>query len=130
MPGKIQAAGGFVLFLVVIAAIILCIIRQKKRLQRDGLISTIIDTCVVFLGGGNLQMRYKLEKWFFGILLIGAFFVTALWSGDLLECIIRIRNQKISTFNGLTGTNSPIYIPNTLTTHNAHIYEMLKFVSN
>lgn len=92
-----------------VAAVILYIVRKRMKLRGNGMASTIIDTMVAFTAGGNLRMHHKVERWFFGIMLISAFFITSIFMGDLLGSVYRIRN-KINTFEQLSEVKSPIYI--------------------
>lgn len=126
MPGSVQGQAISIVTFMSLAAIVLCIIRRKFKLRRDGLLSTFIHTLVVFIGGGNLRMQHRFEKWFFGILLFGAFFITSIFTGDLLDCVYRILNQKISTFEELAGMNSPIYISRSLAANSMHVRNILR----
>lgn len=130
IPDTIQTLAGLISLYICLAAIVLCIIRRKFKLRRDGLFAAFIDTLIPFIGGGNLRIGHKWEKWFFGILLIGAFFITSLFAGDLVDCIIRIWNQKISTFEQLAKINPPIVIDPTLAPYSERIQAMLRFVKH
>lgn len=125
VPESIQIAAGLFMLFVILAASILCFIRRKLRLRRDGLFSTFIDTMVAFIAGGTLQMRHKLERWFFGILLTSALFITALWTGDVLDCLYQM-DKKITTFQQLADINSPIFIPTSFKGQESAIHEMLR----
>lgn len=125
VPESIQIAAGLFVLFVILAASILCFIRRKLRLRRDGLFSTFIDTMVAFIAGGTLQMRHKLERWFFGILLTSALFITALWTGDVLDCMYQM-DKKITTFQQLADINSPIFIPTSFKGQESAIHEMLR----
>lgn len=126
IPQSVQILLTVILLFICLAAIILCIIRRKFKLRPDGLFSTYIDASVAIIAGGNLRMQHKFERLFFGILLIGAFFMTNLLTGDVLFHIYRSRNQ-VNTFEHLATIDSPIYINPSL----AHttVQEILKFVS-
>lgn len=73
-------------------------------------------------------MGHKLERIFFGILLIGNFFIISLFSGDLLDFFYRILDQKVSTFEQLATMNPTIYITQRIAVYNDEIHKMLRFV--
>lgn len=125
IPEPIQMMAGYILLFVVLAAIILRLIRKKWKLRRDGLFSTFIDTMIAFIDGGNLRMQHKFERWFFGVLLIAAFFISSLFVGDLLDCVYRIIYEHINTFEQLAQINSSIYISSSL--NSEEVYHMLRF---
>lgn len=127
IPESIKIVGILFAVFVSLAAIILCFIRHKLKLRRNGLFATCIDTMVAFIAGGTLQMRHKLERLFFGILLISALFMTALWTGDLLDCMYQNMDQKITTFKQLADINAPIFCPTSLKERNILIHEMLRY---
>lgn len=107
IPESVQILAGLIVLFKISAAIILFIIRRKFQLRGGNFISAFIDTMVAFTAGGNLRLRHKFERWFFGIMLIGAFFITSLFMGDILDCIYRIFDQKVSTFEQLATVNQP-----------------------
>lgn len=128
LPESVQTLNILIVIFLSVAATILCIIRKRLQLRRDGFISTFIDTMVAFTSGGRLQMRHRWEKWFFAILLFAAFFISSLYTGDVLFYIYRILDQKIDTFKQLAMINAPIYIIPSL--RNKFIFELLRFVLN
>lgn len=127
IPESVQILAGLIVLFKISAAIILFIIRRKFQLRGGDFISAFIDTMVAFTAGGNLRLRHKFEKWFFGIMLIGAFFIISLFMGDLLDCIYRIFDQKISTFEQLATMNAPIFISHRLSVHTEDINDRLRF---
>lgn len=126
IPKSVQFVGALVLLFISAAAIALYIIRKKLRLFRNDLLSALIDCWIPFIGGGNLQLEHRLERWFFAILLFGAFFIMSVFSGDLLDCVVRVLNTKISTFSELADINPPIYSNLELYLHKDLIHEKLK----
>lgn len=83
--------------------------RQLAKLKRDGFVSSALDTFIAFFSGGNLRMQHRLERIFFGILLIATFFITSIWNdADLISCSLD-SEQKIDTFQKLTQLNPNIY---------------------
>ena len=125
----IKLIAAFIVLFISLAAIVLHIIRRKLRLPRADLVSTHIDCWIPFIGGGNLEIRHRLERWFFGILLFAAFFIMSVFSGDLLDSVVKVYNQKIGTFEELAEINAPIYIEPTLGFYSDTIHEMLKCVN-
>lgn len=109
------------------ATVILLCMRRKLRLRRSGLISVFMDIIIAFIAGGNLQMRHRVERWFFGILLTATFFITSLFVGELLDCVYRVMNQRISTFGQLAEIHSPVYSGSSLAMYEGNIHDMLRF---
>lgn len=128
IPKSVQIISGLIVFFMSSSAIFLSIIRKKWNFRRSSLVSSIMDTLIAFIGGGNLEMRHIFERWFFAILLFGAFFITSIFAGDLLDCVYQILHQKISTFEQLAATNSSIYINPTLSMFNNDIHDMFRLV--
>ena len=126
IPKSVQICGAMVLSFIFTAAAILCFIRRKFKLRRDGYLSTLIDCWIPFIGGGNLRMEHRLERWFFAILFFGAFFIMSVFSGDLFDCVVQVLNAKVSTFEELAEINPPMYTYPELHLHNDLIYEKLK----
>lgn len=114
IPESLQLVAGAIFLFVVLAAAALSLIRRELRLPRSGYSSSLIECIVPFIGGGSLRMHHKLEKWFFIILMFGAFFIVGVFAGCLLDAVIRIQFQKIETLKQLAETNSPIFIRHTL----------------
>lgn len=113
---------------ICLAAIVLCIIRKKFKLRRADLPITFIHTIVTFIGGEDLRMRHKWERWFFGILLIGAFFITSVYGGTLLDYFVQSYGQKMTKIEQLIGLELPIFVP--LEAMDAeYANEILRFVS-
>lgn len=126
IPGYVQILSGVIMLFICLASIVLWIIRRKLELRRNDFVSAFIDTIIPFIGGGNVRMEHKWEKWFFAILLIGAFFITTLFAGDLLDCVYLILNQKITTFDQLAEMNAPIYIVPAMILHHKSIDSLIR----
>lgn len=127
-PKSVQIMSALIVLFMGLAALTLSIIRRKWKLRRGSFISASIDTLIAFIAGGNLRMRHKLERLFFGIVLIGVFFITSIYAGDLLDCTYRILHQKIDTFDQLKTIQSPIYINRSLKMYTKDIWEIVKYV--
>lgn len=112
IPDAILIMGGFIMLYIFVSAIVLYFFRKKFKLQRASVLSAFIDTLIPFIGGGNIQIDHKWEKWFFGILLIGSFFIVSLFAGDLLDCIYLILNQKITKFEQLAEIDTSLVVMN------------------
>lgn len=126
VPKSKQALSILIILFLLLALIVLCLIRMRLKLPRSGFISTSIDMIIAFIGGGNLQMRNKFDRWFFAIMLVGAFFLNSIFTGDLLDSVYQLQNQKIETFEKLASINSPIYAHPTLSPYSDEIHAMLK----
>lgn len=129
-PKAVQILSGLIVLFMSLAALILSIVRRKWHLRRSNVLSVIEDIIISFIAGGNLQMRHKCERWFFGIMLVAAFFITSIFAGDLFDCIYRILFQEIDTFDKLIATKSPIYINQSLKMYRKDIWTMVRFVSH
>lgn len=128
VPESIQILTSVIALFVSFSAIVLCIVRKMLKLRRNGLLASFIDVMIPFIGGGNIRIQHKFEKWFFGILFIGAFFIVSEFSGDLVDWVVSIWNQKINTFEQLAKINPPIFIIPTLKERSRHIEAMLRLV--
>lgn len=126
VPKSIQLGTYAILLFICAAAILLSIVRRKFGLARGRLLDTFADCWIPFIGGGNLQMQHKWERWFFGILLFGAFFIVSVFAGDLLDCIIRVLNAKVSTLDQVAEINPPIFLDIGLYQHQEPVKEMLR----
>lgn len=127
IPESIQISAGVIAIFIAMTTIVLWILRRKMRLQRSGFILSFIDTLIGFISGGNLRMNHYLERCFFGILLISVFFINSLFTGAILNCVMRIYDQRVSTFEQLAEIDLPIYSARTWTSKQADIHEMLRF---
>lgn len=95
---------------ILVGAAVLCTIRRKMALGRNGLISCYIDVLIAYIGGGNLQInRDRVEKWFFGIVFVASIFLTAIGlESSLISSIIDF-DHKVRTFDDLMKINPPFY---------------------
>lgn len=113
---------------VILTAIVLCFVRRRAKLRRDGFITVLIDVIVIFIGGQSLCMNHKIERWFFVITSIGAFFLNAICLGPtLFPSYLRI-HQNIDTFQELAKVNPPIYLRLVLRDSEYLIKEMLRLI--
>lgn len=128
VPVSAKVLSILIVLFMCLSAIILWILRSKFELGRNSLVSSIIDTMIAFIAGGNLRMHHKIERYFFGIQLFSAFFIISLFSGGLLFYIHRILNQEITMFKELTEIDSPIYINPSLEVYGHVIQGMLRCV--
>lgn len=117
VPASARAIFLLIAIFMCLAVITLYIIRNKFQLHRNSLLSSIIDTLIAFIAGGNLRIRHNCERWFFAILLIGVFFMTSIFVGDLLDSVYHTMDQKINKLNDLSALSSPIFIHSSLSKH-------------
>lgn len=110
----------------ILSAALLCFIRRRNRLRRDGFISSMIDVHIAFVGGGNLRVHDKYERWLIGILLIGNFILAAFWYDAVLYPMCYTQNRSIKTFDELSKMNPPIFISASLMKYDRIIKEMLR----
>lgn len=125
IPKSTKILAILIVTFIILSAIVLYFARQKWHLRRRSPSSALLDTMIAFIAGGNLEMRHRFERWFFGILLFGAFFITSIYTGDLLDCIFSILNQKVETFEQLAKTNSTIFVNPSLGQNAELIWNML-----
>lgn len=105
-----QSASAHIVF-AIIAVILLFSIRRKIGLRRDGLISVYIDVIIVVAGGGSLRYQHRLEKVFFGILLLGVFFINTIAIDNFLFCTYLTEDvDRIDTIEKFIKFNPPIFI--------------------
>lgn len=126
VPKSVQTVASLIISLMSLSTIVLYLIRRKLRLQRSDFPAAFIDTWIAFTSGGNLRVENHIERWFFGILLIGVFFISSIFTGDLLECIYRILYQKFTSFDQLAKIEAPVYINPSLASNIEIIREMLR----
>lgn len=111
---------------VILAAVVLCIVRQWKKLRRNGFISVLIDVIVIFIGGGILRMDHRIERLFFAVVSFGAFFLNAICLGPTLFPSYLLPQQSVKTFHELAQMNAQIYIDLWFQNEKSLIIEMMK----
>lgn len=126
MPEAVRELYLTLVLFMILAILILYFIRKWFRMRRSSAISTFIDIFISFIGGGNLQIQHKWERWFFGILLTGVFFISAICTDNLLCFVYYQYDQKIDTFQKLAKVESPIYLFPQLKNHHTNVLEMLR----
>lgn len=118
---------GWIALFVVSAASILFFIRVRARRQRNGFISSAFDIQIALFAGGNLRIEHKWERWFFGILLIGVFFLLSIvLNSPLYGCAIS-PEQSVTTFSGLAKLKTPIYIGTDLKREQQAIIDIIRY---
>lgn len=127
LPGNVRDLIGVIATFSGFASIILYVLRRKLKLRRNGLFSAIVDTLIPFIGGGNVQMRHKHERWFFGIVISAAFFMMTIWSSVFLYYTCSFFDQKIETFNQLAELKPSIYLYPNLLKFKEHVLEKMRF---
>lgn len=123
---SVKIVVALLLSLFFVAIIILRAIRRRFRLLGNSVGSCAMDCLILFIGGGNLEMRHRFERWFFGILMVGAFFIVSVFGGDLVDSVVTVLNSKFDTFEDLVEINPPIYIDPTLSSQYTEICDMLR----
>lgn len=118
----------FYWIITIVLVFILWIGRRKLKLQRNGFSITYLDIFSALWAGGNIRAQHGFEKWFFGIVMIGAFFLIPILTGDLLDMFYSVLDSKVSTFSELTTTNLSIYMHPILKNHDENILEMIRLV--
>lgn len=104
----VQAA--LLILFMICSAFALLYIRRKYQLPPNDVSSAFLDILILFIGGGSIRMDHKYERWFFGILLFGAFLIVTVFAGDLLDSFVAVKNKKVTTFEQLAEINAPIHI--------------------
>lgn len=116
-------------FWIILCAVSLCVARRILKLRRDGLMSSYIDVLITFIGGGNLLINHhRLEKWFFGTLLVSSIFLNAIGIESSLYASYVDSYGKIDTFEKLASINPPIYVSSAVKRNFDIIKEVLMYV--
>lgn len=126
VPASVQIVIPVIVSLLIVAVITLYVIRKKCNVTGCDAGSCVMDCLILFIGGGNLRMEHRFERWFFGILLVGAFFTVAVFGGDLVDSVVRVLNSRIETFEEVVKFNPSVYLDADLAAHLEDILEMLK----
>ena len=127
-PPSITLMATLVGLFLILATFILYIFRRRFHLPGDDLAASFFDCLIPFIGGGNLRMVHRFERWFFGIMLVGAFFTMSIIGGDLVDNVVINLTSEISTFEEL-NRRSPhldIYYDSALRFIVPDINEMLR----
>lgn len=125
LPEWIRELQNWFLLFMSSAAILIWIARRKLHLPRDDFFTSSIDIFVAFIGVGDLQMRHKVERWFFCTLMIGSFFMTAMFASDLF--LYNYEDKRIRSISQLPEMNLSAYATQSLAKYNDIIKEMLRF---
>lgn len=123
---SIKSVTAIIASLFIVAIIILYAIRKRFALPGNDVGLCVLDCFVSFIGGRGLQMRHRFERWFFGILLIGVFFIVSVFGGDLINSVVCILVPKILTYEDLVGINPLVYIDPEVTSPHLGVHEMLR----
>lgn len=123
---SVKLVAGLITLLLIVATITLYAIRRKLRRPESSVALSIMDCLILFIGGGNLRMDHRFERWFFGIMLVGAFFIVSVFGGDLVDSVARVLNSKVETYKELTEINPQIYLDQILATYYEDIDLMLR----
>lgn len=108
---------------------VLCYLRRRLRLRRDGFISCLIDCVAATLGGGTIRITHRYERWLFAIYFVGNFFVMAIWSGILFLPTFFELDRNIESIQQISTINPPIFIDPTLEKSEKDIVYLLRFGS-
>lgn len=107
------------------STIILYLLRHFVQVQRLDFVASFLDVFVVVFGGGSIRYRHRLEKIFFAITLIGAFFPVSLYLADFSMHSVLNEPQKVDTFAKLAKQNVTFRLTSTLATERSNINKML-----
>ena len=109
-PASAKLVATLIALFLILATIVLYIFRRRFSLRGDNLGASFFDCLIPFIGGSNLRMEHRFERWFFGIMLVGAFFTLSVFGGDLVDSVVRVSNPKIRTFEELSKRDANINI--------------------
>lgn len=127
VPNSILLVTSLVVLFMTLSSMTLFVARRKLNLHGNSITTSIMDCLIPFIGGGNLQMEHRFEKWFFGIMLIGGFFIISVFGGDLVDTVVKIHSSKIETFENLASTGvTNICVESGLSWYNEDFYKMLR----
>lgn len=125
----LQYMGLSILFFWIAFAIILHNVRRLRGIAHHGLISTLIESAVPFIGIGTIQIDHRSEKIFFGMLLMLGVVTNPLWSDIFLVQTYEVMDEKVTTFDQLAKINSKIFVSLHLKMHKSTIPERIRYIS-
>lgn len=97
--------------LIIVSIVVLCFIRRKANLPKDGFISAFFDVLIAVIGGGNLQYRHKLESAFFLILLFGSFLLNTICVDNFLYYTFSFgKENRMDSLEKMIDFNAPIWV--------------------
>lgn len=108
------------------ATVLLYFLRRVMKLRRRGFMEAFFDISITFIGGGNVRIDHKLEKWLFGIVFLGAFFLSTVWQETSIFPSFLLPNQNIDTFDKLAKVGPTFYAATPFQASSHLIEEMLK----
>lgn len=111
-----------------LAAAALCYLRRRERLPHDGYILCWIDVFAAFVGGGTIRTTHRLERWLFGLIYIGSFFLVAIWGGLVFYPAFYERDHSVESIKEIAEINPPIFIHPDLTKFDEDVADLLRFV--
>lgn len=123
---SVQIVAALVLLLLIVAIITIYAIRRRLSLPGNDIGACIMECLVPFIGGGNFRTEHRFERWFFNILLVGAFFMMSVFGGDLVDSVVRVLYTKVETFEDVIRMNTPIYVDYNTIGETILIPEMLR----
>lgn len=127
VPKSILLVTILIILFMTLCSMTLFIARRKFNLPGNNITISIMDCLIPFIGGGNLQMEHRFERWFFGIMLIGGFFIIAVFGGDLVDTVVQIHSSKVKTYEDLAATNvTNICLQYGLIWHRETFFKMLR----
>ena len=127
VPNSVLLVTSLIVLFMSLSSITLYIARRRFNLPHDSFTLSVMDCLIPFIGGGNLRMEHRFERWFFGVMLFGAFFIISVFGGDLVDTVVQIHSSKIETFDDLAKTNVKSYtFSDDLTLDQIYIAELLK----
>lgn len=109
-------------------AAILCYLRRRARLRRDGYISCLLDMFIAAFGGGNIRITHRYERWFFSIVFIENIFIMAIWSVSTFYPTFFELDQSIKSIKEIAAINPPIFINPSLKYNDEDVVDMLRYV--
>lgn len=104
---------------ILCAMIMLCFLRRGDLNRRVDIALVYIDVMIAVTGGGNLRYRNKIEKIFFGILLLGAFYINTIGIDNFLfatfltdtpdgvDTFEKLAEQQVVNFRYNLASNHP-----------------------
>lgn len=110
-----------------LATAVLCYVRKRERIPRNGFIWCWLDINCSFFGGGNIRITHRYEKWLFGIVYIANFFLMAIYSGLVLLESGYERDQSIKSIEEITSIDPPIFINPDFEQHEKDVIDTLRF---
>lgn len=95
--------------LVLFSGILLFLLRRRNLVDLSSFSTSMFNTYVTFFGGGNVVLKYPLEKCFLLAMTFVTMYLNAHFGGNLFDLFTRDNQEGILTYEQLRTANLTIY---------------------